>query len=110
MLAHAFTTIMLVHMLHRFSVIFFIATKRIETVPHLPYSPDLDPNDLVLYPTTKKMLKGRHFPKSAEAVKALEAVLKNISKNGFQKVFKEWQRCCKICIALNGGYIELEKV
>lgn len=88
------------------AVLQFLAKKGIETVPHPPYSPDLAPNDFFLYPQAKKELKGRRFPTAAAAVKKLEAILKVLSKEGFEHVFKEWQRRWNKCVALNGDYLE----
>lgn len=88
------------------AVVDFLAMKNVETVPHPPYSPDLAPNDFFLYPQAKRELKGRRFPTAAAAVKALEAVLKVLSKNGFEHVFQEWQRRWTKCVALNGDYLE----
>lgn len=88
----------------------FLAKKKFETVPHPPYSPDLAPNDFFLYPKAKKHLKSRLFESTSAAVKALEAILKRLAKNGFQHVFEEWQKRWKKCIALQSDYIEREKV
>ncbi|KAG8303951.1 hypothetical protein J6590_105937, partial [Homalodisca vitripennis] len=74
------------------TVLQFPAKKRIETVPHPPYSPDLAPNDFVLYHQAKKEVNGRRFPAATAAIKTLEAILKVLSKEGFEHVFKEWQR------------------
>lgn len=68
----------------------FLALKNIQTVPHPPYSPDLAPNDFFFYPTVKKDLKGRRFASATAAVKPLEAILKTLSYQDFQKVFEEW--------------------
>lgn len=84
----------------------FLAQKNVKTVPHPPYSPDLAPNDFFLYPTAKKDLKGRRFLDSATAVKALEAILKRISSDGFEHVFKAWQKRWAKCVRLQGEYIE----
>ncbi len=65
----------------------FLTQKSIEEVPHPPYSPDLAPNDFFLYLTAKKDLEGRHFPTSTAAVKALDAILKRLSSQGFEHVF-----------------------
>ncbi len=55
------------------------------------YSPDLAPNDFYLHPTAKKDLKGKRFSSADAAVKALEAILKRLSKPGFKHVFLDWQ-------------------
>ncbi|KAG8274924.1 hypothetical protein J6590_099787, partial [Homalodisca vitripennis] len=62
-----------------------------------------------LFPTAKKELKGRRFYSEQDAVKALEVILKNMSKDGFSNVFQTWQRRWDKCISLNGEYLEGEK-
>src|SRR5436190_4438061 len=88
------------------AVLQYLAKKEVETVPHPPYSPDLAPNDFFLYPQAKKELKGRRFPTTIAAIKALEAILKVLAKEGFEHVFEEWQRRWKKCVALKGDYLE----
>jgi histone-lysine N-methyltransferase SETMAR len=39
----------------------FLASKQITVLEHPPYSPDLAPSDLFLFPKIKEILKGRHF-------------------------------------------------
>jgi hypothetical protein len=39
----------------------FLASKQITMPVHPPYSPDLAPSDIFLFPKIKKILKGRHF-------------------------------------------------
>jgi hypothetical protein len=39
----------------------FLASKQMTVLEHLPYSPDLAPNDFFLFPKIKEILKGRHF-------------------------------------------------
>jgi histone-lysine N-methyltransferase SETMAR len=39
----------------------FLASKQITVLEHPPYSPDLAPNDLFLFPKIKEIFKGRHF-------------------------------------------------
>jgi hypothetical protein len=38
-----------------------LASKQITVLKHLPYSPDLAPNDFFLFPKIKETLKGKHF-------------------------------------------------
>ncbi|KAG8325930.1 hypothetical protein J6590_054953 [Homalodisca vitripennis] len=63
---------------------------------------DLAPNAFFLYPHAKKELKGRRFPTATAAIKTLEVILKVLSKEDFEHVFKEWQRRWNRCVALNG--------
>jgi len=39
----------------------FLAKKNIPVLPHPPYTPDLAPCDLCLFPKLKSKLKGHHF-------------------------------------------------
>ena len=55
-------------------------------------------------------LKGRRFDSEQDAGKALEAVLKEMPKDGFSRVFQAWQRRWDKCILLNGEYIKGEKI
>lgn len=87
----------------------FLHSKNVRSVPHPPYSPDIAPCDFYLYPQAKKDLKGRRFQTELHAVKALEAILKRLSKDGFCHVFEQWQHRWDKVIALQGEYIERDK-
>jgi hypothetical protein len=39
----------------------FLAAKNMAVIPHFPYSPDLAPCDLFLFPRMESKLKGRRF-------------------------------------------------
>ena len=88
----------------------FLSKKNVEVIPHPPYSPDLAPCDFYLYPTAKKDLKGRRFGTLQEVLGAVQAILKRMSKNGFQHVFEKWQERWAKCIRLNGEYLEGARV
>jgi hypothetical protein len=47
-----------------------LAKKNIPVLPHPPYSPDLAPCDLYLFPKLKLKLKGHHFG-TIETIKKL---------------------------------------
>jgi hypothetical protein len=47
--------------LEHFSVKEFLSSKQVTVLTHPPYSPDLAPSDLFLFPKIKKVLKGRYF-------------------------------------------------
>ncbi|KAJ4430888.1 hypothetical protein ANN_19479 [Periplaneta americana] len=55
-------------------------------------SSDLAPCDFFLYLIAKKDLKGRRFDNEIHTVKVLAAILKCLSKDSFENVFREWQR------------------
>ena len=69
----------------------FLATKQITVLEHPAYSPDLAPNDFLLSPKIKEILKRRYFDdiddiRSNTAVLLLMS-LKAISQNQFQNCF-----------------------
>jgi hypothetical protein len=55
-----------------------LACKQITVLEHPPYSSDLAPNDLFLFPKIKKILKRRHF--DIRDMSNTTVVLKAISK------------------------------
>jgi len=46
-----------------------------ELVPHPPYSPDLTPSDLYLFPVVKEYLRGTHFSSDNDVVASVEVFL-----------------------------------
>jgi hypothetical protein len=58
--------VLMLHLLH---------SKGIKTVPHPPYSPDIAPCDLYLYPQVKKVINEQRFEVQIDAVKALAMIL-----------------------------------
>jgi hypothetical protein len=68
-------------------------------VPHLPYSPDLAPCDLFLFPKIKMTLKGRRFNDVEEIQAESQAALNAVQKQEFQKCFQKWENRWNRCIA-----------
>ena len=67
-----------------------------KTVPHCPYSPDLAPCDIWLFP----QLRGYRY----ETIKMKEAVTKvidTLTQEDFQKLLEQYN-----CIAAGGDYFE----
>ncbi|PSN38321.1 hypothetical protein C0J52_23225 [Blattella germanica] len=60
------------------------------SVYHIHLSPNLAPCDF-LYPLLKVNLRGIRFENSEAVFKKSEAILKDLTKNGLQHVFKDWQ-------------------
>ncbi len=87
-------------------VLEFLRKKGVELIPYPTYSPDLAPNDFFLYPTLKRSLKGWRFSSINEIETAVLGGLQRISKDGFQEVFEQWQKCWDKCVRLRGEYIE----
>ena len=87
----------------------FLAKHATTVLSQTPYSPDLAPADVFLFPKLKSTLKGRRFV-STEAIKINSlAHLSSIPKPAFQEYFrtlkKRWQRC----IQSRGEYFEGDK-
>jgi hypothetical protein len=60
-------------------------------VPHPPYSPDLAPCDVALFPKLKMNLKGRHFETVCDIQRESQAVLGSIKGNEFHDAFEAWK-------------------
>lgn len=87
----------------------FLTDKRIPVLDHPPYSPDLAPCDVFLFPKVKSALKGTHF-QSVEEVKAKTAHLLNkMSVNELQHCFEQWKTRMQRCIDREGEYVEGDK-
>ena len=71
----------------------YLAQINLKCIPHPPYSLDLAPCDFFVFPNVKKHLRRRRFQSPEAVVKAAKAVLKDLSENGFQHVFADWQKC-----------------
>ncbi|GFV75799.1 jerky protein homolog-like [Trichonephila clavipes] len=70
----------------------YLTDKRTPVFEHAPYSPDLAPCDLLLFPKIKSALKGTRF-ESMEAVKQKTAeLLKALTKEDFQHCFDQWKK------------------
>jgi transposase len=74
------------------SVIEFLAKKGIPVVPQPPYSPDLSPCDLFLFPKLKFHLKWRHFGTVENTEKAVTDQLKAIPVSDYQHCYEEWEQ------------------
>ena len=73
---------------------------------HPPYSPDLAPKDLFLFPYVKNKIKSQRFSTPEEAVDAFRMHVSDIPQSEWQKCFDNWFKCMQKCINLNGEYIE----
>jgi histone-lysine N-methyltransferase SETMAR len=76
----------------------FLANDNITVLEHPPYSPDLAPCDLYLFPKIKSVLKGTHFL-SVEDVKAKTMeILNSLSENDLHRM--------QLCVNSEGNYFE----
>ena len=84
----------------------YLAKYQPSIVPHPPYSPDLAPADLFLFPKLKTTLKERCFQTREQiqenAIRELRAIIERVFKDAFQ----QWKKCWEWCIASRGNYFE----
>ena len=77
---------------------------------HPPYSPDLAPNDIFLFPYIKNKIRGQRFSTPEEAVDAFRMHVSEIPQSEWQKCFDNWfKRMQKCSVDLNGEYFENKK-
>ena len=91
------------------SVCQFLTPKKVTTLTHTPYFPDLSLPDYFLFSKLKMNLKGLHFADVAEVQKAVTDELKRAQKEEFSAAFQKLYNCAKACIYVNGVYFELKK-
>ena len=84
----------------------FLTDNNMTMVPHPPYSPDLAPSDLFLFPKLKMKFKGRRFQRLEEIQAESQAVPNTLRENDFQKYLKNWQNHWDRCQASEGEYVE----
>jgi transposase len=63
----------------------FLAQRSITEMEHPPYSPDLDPNDFLLFPKIKSALKRRKFQDTGD-IKKCEDRTERYSTTGIPKM------------------------
>ena len=75
-----------------------------ELLKHPPYSPDLAPSDINLFP--KLLLAGQHFSSNQKAIVAVEGyfavLIKNHYRDGIMALEHRWNKC----ISLKGDYVK----
>ena len=72
----------------------------IKTVPHPPYSPDLDPCDISLFPK----LRGCRYETIEEMKDAVTKVIDTLTKEDFYGVFQRLLERYNKCLAAGGDY------
>lgn len=84
----------------------YLTTSGVQMLPHPPYSPDLAPCDFFLFPTVKKMLRGRKFNNANEAVEEFRRLFFDLPQDMFFKCFESWFTRMHKCIGVGGKYFE----
>ena len=73
---------------HRASTIQETIDRRsIEVLGHPPYSPDLAPCDSFLFPTLKKILRGRQFDDVADLQRAVQSAISSLGPSAYKNCF-----------------------
>ncbi|GFW86210.1 uncharacterized protein TNCV_4779221 [Trichonephila clavipes] len=85
-----------------FVVTEYLTKNGIVTIPQSPYSTDLAPADLFLFPKVKTALKGRHLWDK----RACKHSLKDVLVGDFQGAYEAWKRRLQKCIHAQGAYFE----
>ena len=88
----------------------FLAKKGISVVPQPPYSPDLIPCDVFLFPKLKFHLKGRHFGTVDNIQKVVTDQLRALLHEDIQHYYREWEQRLRRCVASQGNYFEGDNV
>jgi histone-lysine N-methyltransferase SETMAR len=83
-----------------------LAQSGVPVLDHPPYSPDLAPADIFLFPRLKNIMKGARFADVATIQERETAVLRSIPTeafaDSFQKLYERYQKC----VVKNGDYFE----
>jgi hypothetical protein len=74
-------------------------------IPHPPYSPDLAPCDIFLFPKMKLKLKGRRFDTTEEIQDESQSVLDTLTEKDLQQAFQKLRRWDR-CLHAGGNYFE----
>ncbi|UYV70795.1 hypothetical protein LAZ67_8000653 [Cordylochernes scorpioides] len=69
----------------------FLARSNTPVIPHPPYSPDLAPCDLFLFPRLKREMKGKHWETVENTQHHVTTFLRSIPVEEFQGAFQAWQ-------------------
>ena len=87
-------------------IVSYLAKHQTSVVPHPPYSPDLAPADLFLFPKLKTTLKGRRFQTIEESQENATRELRATTESAFQEAFQKWKKHWERFIASRGDYFE----
>jgi len=77
-----------------------------ELLEHPPYSPDLCPFDLYLFPKLKLFLAGQRFSSNQEAIAAVEGYFADHTKNHYRDGIMALEHRWNKCISLKEDYVE----
>ena len=84
----------------------YLKESGLDILYHPPYSPDLSPCDLWLFPRPKEMLTGHRFESRCVIGSAVCQCLQHIPKEDYRAAFRKWVDRCKMCVEADGTYFE----
>jgi len=84
----------------------YLAKHQTSVVPHPPYSRDLAPAEVFLFPKLKTTLKGGRFQTIEEIQENAIREQRAITEGAFQESFQQWKKRWERCIASRRGYFE----
>ena len=92
---------------HKCEVVkYFLASEKVKVLNHPPYSPDLSPCDVSLFPRLKKMLSGNTYMSRSSLGSAIYQCLQQIPKEDYYSAFREWVKRLQKCVSVKGEYFE----
>jgi histone-lysine N-methyltransferase SETMAR len=83
----------------------FLAKNKMAVVPHPPYSPDLAPSAICLFPKMKMKLKGRGFDTGEEIQTAMQMVLNTLNKETLTRCISKVAETLGSAFALPRGIL-----
>jgi hypothetical protein len=83
-----------------------LAKQEIPELNHHPYSPDLSPTNIFLFPKIKSMLKGRRFEGTEDIKRTVTKELLALHANEFKKWFLQFYESAQKCVKSPGDYFE----
>jgi hypothetical protein len=87
-----------------------LTKKGILVVPRPPYSPDLSPGDIFLFPKLEFHLKCYHFGPVDNIQMVVTDQLRALPYEFFQHCYREWEQHLRLCMASKWNYIEGDDV
>jgi hypothetical protein len=84
---------------------FDICTE-LRQLPHPPYSPDLAPCDVFLFPKMKLKLKECWFDTAEETQAKSQRVLDTLTVKDFQDALQKWRRRWDRCLHVERNYFK----
>jgi hypothetical protein len=83
-----------------------MAKHHVTTLPQPPYSPDLAPADIFLFPRVKTALKGCRFESIQAIQAAVTTALNEVPVEAFEGAYRAWESRWRKCVDAHRQYFE----